>query len=73
MRESNILCHRCSSGSPTCSLWCSSLIILAIWMMDLEALLKVQMGLLHLANGPHFQLHGEDRLLHGGHPSLNSS
>jgi hypothetical protein len=68
MRESNIL------WSPTCSLWCSSLIITAIWMMDLEALLKVQMGLLHpLANGPNLQLHGEDRLLHGGHPSLNSS
>jgi hypothetical protein len=55
MRESNILCHRCSSGSPTGSLWCSSLSITALWMMDLETLLKVQVGLLYpLAYGPHF-------------------
>jgi hypothetical protein len=72
MRESNILCQRYSSGSPTGSLWCSSLIITTLWMMDLETLLKVQVGLLYpLADGPHFQLHGGDRLLHGGHRYLH--
>jgi hypothetical protein len=71
MRESDILCQRCSSGSPTCSLWCSSLIVTAIWMMDLETLLKVLVGLLHpLADGPHFQLHGGHGLLRGGHRHL---
>jgi hypothetical protein len=72
MRESNILCHRCSSGSPMGSLWCSSLIITALWMMDLETLLKVQVGLLHpFADGPHFQLHGGHGLLYGGHRYLH--
>jgi len=50
----------------------SDIIITAVWMMDLETLLKVQVGLLHpLANGPHFKLHGGHGLLHGGHRHLH--
>jgi hypothetical protein len=56
------------------SLSCSIPIITDVRMMDLKALLKVQMGLLHpLVDGPHFELQGGDELLHGGHSSLNGS
>jgi hypothetical protein len=44
-----------SPRSPTCSPGSGSLIVTTIRMMDLEALLQVQMGLLHpLVDGPHF-------------------
>jgi len=43
-------------------------------MMGLEALLNVQMGLLHpLVDGPHFQLHGGHSHLHIAHAPLKGS
>jgi hypothetical protein len=65
--KSNILWH-------VYSLSCSILIITVFQMMDLKALLKVQMGLLHpLVYRLHFELQGGEGLLHGGHPSLNGN
>jgi hypothetical protein len=66
-KNSIILCHRCSPRRII-------LIITTARMMILEALLEIQLVLLHpLVDGVHLLLHRSDGLLHGAHSSLNGS